>query len=550
MLSSQCLSTGSVPPRCHARHQQHLRSCFHQAPFRRLLHRRKTFQLRLQHQKPSCNASAGGGASSDEEYNSIYSILPGDSQSPLLYSALQTSDSETESPLSSLDATASADGAQMSDQEPGKKPPRVPHRWRVVFAIGVAFILCNMDKVNMSVAVLPMSKDLGWTGLERGLVNSAFFYGYAATQIPAGWVSTKIGGAKVLLAGVFLWSLGTLVAPPCAKLGILALCASRVLVGLGEGLAPSAATSVLAATIPERERARAVTVVFGSLDIGSAIGLTLCGPLITLAGWPSVFYLFAVLGLLWCGVWPLMKPEKADTALAVEEQPQHITAAAGQAAGAPRAVPWLKFMQSSAVWAVIVAHFCFNYGYYVLLAWLPSFFQLALGLDISNSSILTLIPYLAMIAATPFVGPVADGLVHRGWSLTNVRKLCQGIAFAGPLVCMAACALLLPAPGAVTPLATSLIVGVLSASFAMGSFARGGLYCVHQDINPRYAGALLGITNTAGALPGIVGVSLVGLVLDRTASWTYALFLPIGLCYLFGLIVFTALASSERQEFA
>lgn len=38
---------------------------------------------------------------------------------------------------------------------------------------------------------------------------------------------------------------------------------------------------------------------------------------------------FAVLGLLWCGVWPLMKPEKADTALAVEEQPQHITAAAG-----------------------------------------------------------------------------------------------------------------------------------------------------------------------------------------------------------------------------
>ena len=106
-------------------------------------------------------------------------------------------------------------------------------------------------------------------------------------------VSCRIGGAKVLLAGVFIWSLGTLIAPPCAKLGahtwyrspdaamlwiecgwsrpwapgqgvareralcvmraagILALCASRVLVGLGEGLAPSAATSVLAATIPE-----------------------------------------------------------------------------------------------------------------------------------------------------------------------------------------------------------------------------------------------------------------------------------------------------------
>jgi hypothetical protein len=45
----------------------------------------------------------------------------------------------------------------------------------------------------MSVAVLPMSKELGWTGFERGLVNSAFFYGYAATQIPAGWISTRCG---------------------------------------------------------------------------------------------------------------------------------------------------------------------------------------------------------------------------------------------------------------------------------------------------------------------------------------------------------------------
>ena len=40
----------------------------------------------------------------------------------------------------------------------------------------------------------------------------------------------RIGGARVLMAGVALWSLGTLVAPPCAHAGLLALCASRVLV--------------------------------------------------------------------------------------------------------------------------------------------------------------------------------------------------------------------------------------------------------------------------------------------------------------------------------
>lgn len=42
-------------------------------------------------------------------------------------------------------------------------------------------------------------------------------------------------------------------------------------------------------------------------------------------------------------------------------------------------VPWGEFLKSPAVWAVIVAHFCYNWGYYTLLAWLPSYFDMALG---------------------------------------------------------------------------------------------------------------------------------------------------------------------------
>jgi cyanate permease len=92
---------------------------------------------------------------------------------------------------------------------------------------------------------------------------------------------------------------------------------------------------------------------------------------------------------------------------------------------ADKAVPWGTFMRSKPVWAIIMAHFAFNYFYYTLLAWLPSFFELSLGLNVESSSLLTLIPYLAMTAMTPFVGPIADSLVSKGWSITNVRKLAQ-----------------------------------------------------------------------------------------------------------------------------
>ena len=46
-------------------------------------------------------------------------------------------------------------------------------------------------QVNMSVAVIPMAEELGWSASDRGLVSSAFFWGYSATQVPAGYLSTK-----------------------------------------------------------------------------------------------------------------------------------------------------------------------------------------------------------------------------------------------------------------------------------------------------------------------------------------------------------------------
>lgn len=70
-----------------------------------------------------------------------------------------------------------------------------------------------------------------------------------------------------------------------------------------------------------RERSRAVTAVFGGLDVGSAVGLILCGPLIKHVGWPSVFYLFAVLGLLWTLLFPRLNPDDPDELVPSELQP-------------------------------------------------------------------------------------------------------------------------------------------------------------------------------------------------------------------------------------
>ena len=390
----------------------------------------------------------------------------------------------------------------------------------------------------------------------------------------------------MLSAGVALWSLGTLLGPPAAAVALPVLCASRLLVGLGEGVAPSAATALCVQFVPQRERARAVSVVWGGLDLGSVIGLLIAPVLIAWAGWQSVFYVFAALGFAWCAAWPAAQPH-ASAAVALPRQdaaPVQAAASAAQrwidawrnartgvrpasmtASRAPSAVgpPWRKFMASPAVWAVIVTHFCFNYGYYTLLAWLPSYFEGALGMDLGASSALSLLPYVAMVAMTPVVGPVADALVTAGRSVTFVRKLAQGIAFVGPAACMLALAALTPSGsgaahatwswvpaqllGGTAPPSVPLVVALMSVAFALSAWSRAGLYCNHQDLSPKYASLLLGISNTAGALPGVLGVWAAGVMLDATNSWSLALFLPTAAAQLLGTLVFSLFGSGENQ---
>lgn len=411
--------------------------------------------------------------------------------------------------------------------------------WSLIALLSTAFVLCNLDKVNMSVAVIPLAEQFGWSATDKGLVSSSFFWGYALTQIPAGFVASRLGGGAVLVLAVLTWSLGTAIAPLVAGLGIVPLSISRLIVGLGEGFAPSAVTDLLATYVPKRLRARAVTTVFGGMEVGNALGLLLCGPLIESSGWASVFYGFAALGFVWCAIWPFFSPQKqlanVDPQIVAEIQEKKKSKRTSK-------IPYREFMKSSAVWAVVTAHFCHNWGYYTLLAWLPSYFESVLKLNLTGAARVSLVPYLAMAFMIPIVGGVADGLQKR-YSTTNTRKIAQGVAFLGPAACMLLC-------GFLSPLAISyktLLIVTLSLAFALSTFSRGGLYCNHQDLSPKYAAALLGISNTAGALPGIFGVWLTGKLFDITGgNWGISLFVPIAIAQAIGFIVFSIYGSGEQ----
>ena len=482
----------------------------------------------------------------------------------------------------------------------------LPSRYRLMFGTTCAFVLCNMDKVNISVAIIPMAKDMGWSVGQAGVLQSAFFYGFALSQLPGGYLATRFGGAKMLPIGVFVWSAATCAVPFLAgdDRGVFL---SRVLVGLGEGISPAAATDVIARSVVVEERGRAVAFVFNGFNVGSVLGLSLAPLIIETFGWRSVFVAFGGLGLVWCawvggggyrrgGATPARFDEyeasretyvskggntferrdgeegKEGRAVLLEEGEPRLTPfddATGKpvlkgvpgplapveglaglrredddasASSAPP-VPWREMLASTPLRALAFVHFCNNWGFYVLLAWLPSYFTQELGATLTNASLFTLLPPLANIAVASVVGPLADGLLARGVAVETVRKGAQAVALCGPASFMALTAVL-GAEYDLDPIAT---VGLLTVGLSLSSFSYAGLYCNHQDMSPRFASILLGMTNTVGALPGVSGVPLTGYLLERTDDWELSMFLPAIVLYFSGAAVFVKYGSAEKQ---
>jgi ACS family sodium-dependent inorganic phosphate cotransporter len=77
-------------------------------------------------------------------------------------------------------------------------PARWPRRYHVVFLSFVAVFICYIDRVNISVAIIPMAADLGWSMQTQGLVLSSFFVGYLLLQVVGGQLADRFGGKAVL----------------------------------------------------------------------------------------------------------------------------------------------------------------------------------------------------------------------------------------------------------------------------------------------------------------------------------------------------------------
>ena len=164
-----------------------------------------------------------------------------------------------------------------------------PRRYTVVLLFALATALCYIDRVNISIAIIPLAQDEGYGAAARGLVLSSFFWGYIWLQLPGGWMADRFGGKRVLAAGVALWSIATFLTPPAANISFGMLLLTRVLLGAGEAVNFPAVHSLAARWTIASERARAISLHLSGVSLGTVVALLLSPMLVLRFGWPSVF---------------------------------------------------------------------------------------------------------------------------------------------------------------------------------------------------------------------------------------------------------------------
>ncbi|ONI23141.1 hypothetical protein PRUPE_2G171700 [Prunus persica] len=410
-----------------------------------------------------------------------------------------------------------------------------PKRWVIVLLCFTAFLLCNMDRVNMSIAILPMSQEFNWDSATVGLIQSSFFWGYLLTQILGGIWADKIGGKRVLGFGVVWWSVATILTPIAAKISLPFLLIMRAFMGIGEGVAMPAMNNILSKWIPVSERSRALSLVYSGMYLGSVTGLAFSPILIQKFKWPSVFYSFGSLGSIWFALWlkKAYSSPKEDPELSTGEKELIM---GGNISKEPvTVIPWKLILSKPPVWALIICHFCHNWGTFILLTWMPTYYNQVLKFNLTESGLFCVLPWLTMAVFANIGGWIADTLVSRGLSVTTVRKIMQSIGFLGPAFFLSQLSRVK------TP---AMAVLCMACSQGSDAFSQSGLYSNHQDIGPRYSGVLLGLSNTAGVLAGVFGTAATGYILQR-GSWDDVFKVAVAL-YLVGTLIWNLFSTGEK----
>lgn len=316
-------------------------------------------------------------------------------------------------------------------------------RYQLAVLSSLGFLISFGIRCNMGVAIVKMTKnettddngdgllsppEFTWTPETIGVVDSSFFWGYIITQVPGGYVASRLPATRIFGLAIGISAFLNLFIPGAAQVHYGLVMAVRILQGLVEGVTYPACHGIWSHWAPPLERSKLATIAFCGSYAGAVLGMPLSGILTRSLGWQSGFYAFGAMGITWAIFWWFLAFETPGKHPHITEHERiYIETCIGENTSIlseDMKTPWKSFFTSTPVLAIMVANFCRSWTFYLLIIEQPSYFTEVMDYNLSKSGILSALPHLVMAFIVPIGGFLADNLRRRGiLSTTTVRKV-------------------------------------------------------------------------------------------------------------------------------
>jgi len=394
--------------------------------------------------------------------------------------------------------------------------------FRLVPFCFLLYILCYVDRINVSFAALTMNRDLGLSASVYGLAAGAFFWGYCLLEVPSNIILERVGARRWIARIMISW--GLLSAATALVTGPRSFFVVRVLIGVAEaGLFPGLLV-YFHRWFPQNHRGRVVGWFLTGLPLATAIGAPISTAFLQmegiwgLHGWQWMFVgegiptaLIGVTVLFW------LTERPAEATWLAPEQRTWLEGVLRRETGAIEHVRRFGILSALINPRVLILTVIFagiGMAGVGTVLFLPQILK-AIGVTNTQAGLLTAVPYVFGTIAIVVCGHLSDRHFDRYWTLVVTCSLATiGMVLAGMLH-------------------DSLWV---LAAFAVATVGFYGMKSPFWPLPSTFVtgtalAAALALINSLGNFAGYLGPIAVGYTKDATGTFEVGLYVLAGAAF-------------------
>jgi EmrB/QacA subfamily drug resistance transporter len=200
--------------------------------------------------------------------------------------------------------------AQRPTEGTAQLPAGYERRWWVLATMIVCLLMVIMGNTILNVALPTLQRELEATQGELQWAIDSYILVFAGLLFSWGVIGDRIGRRKVLLAGLTIFSIGSVLAAFSGS--AIELIAWRALMGVGGAAVQPATLAVITNVFPAGERGKAIGIWAGAAGIAVAGGPLAGGLVLEHFWWGAVFLLGVPVAVLGAAGILLVVPESRD----------------------------------------------------------------------------------------------------------------------------------------------------------------------------------------------------------------------------------------------